>query len=257
MTHGAATAGLPTLAPLTRAGRLSDRVAEQMLAAILASGLPAGSHLPSERELGEQFGVSRTVIREATRSLVAKGVLDVRPGTGLTIAVADPASVAESMNLYLRGKSIPYEKVHEVRTVIEIQVAGLAAERGADEEIATLTQIHEEHRILTAGDDFEALAVADVEFHRQLARMTANELHLLMLDAIGDVLLEVRRETVANRADPRVTIGAHGWVLGRVAAHDPAGAREAMTAHLEQSLQEWVRLGRPVWATSEDESTPR
>jgi GntR family transcriptional regulator, transcriptional repressor for pyruvate dehydrogenase complex len=255
MATGIPAAGTRTLTPLTRAGRLSDRVAEQMLSAILASRLPAGSHLPSERELGEQFGVSRTVIREATRSLVAKGVLDVRPGTGLTIAAVDPASVAESMNLYLRGKSIPYEKVHEVRTMIEIQVAGLAAERGTAEEIAELAQIHDELAALTDGDDFEALAVADVEFHRQLARMTGNELHLLMLDAIGDVLLEVRYETVANREDSRAAVSAHGRVLDRVAARDPAGAREAMAIHLEQALQEWVRLDRPVWATP-DVSNP-
>jgi GntR family transcriptional repressor for pyruvate dehydrogenase complex len=240
--------GTRVLEPLTRATRLSDRVAESMLAAILGNGLRPGSHLPSERELGEQFGVSRTVIREATRSLVAKGVLDVRPGTGLTVAAVDPAAVTESMSLYLRGQSIPYEKVHEVRTMIEIQVAGLAAERGADEEIATLRQIHDEVAVLTEGDDFEALAIADVEFHRQLARMTANELHMLMLDAIGDVLLEVRVETVANRDDSRAAVIAHGQVLERVAARDPEGARNAMAAHLEQALQEWVRLGRPVWA---------
>lgn len=255
MANGVPTANTSTLTPLVRAGRLSDRVAEQMLAAILASGLPAGSHLPSERELGEQFGVSRTVIREATRSLVAKGVLDVRPGTGLTIAAADPASVAESMNLYLRGKSIPYVKVHEVRTMIEIQVAGLAAERGTADEIALLAQIHDELCALTDGEDFEALAIADVEFHRQLAKMTGNELHLLMLDAIGDVLLEVRHETVANREDSRAAISAHGRVLERVIARDPAGAREAMAAHLEEALQEWVRIGRPVWA-SPDEAMP-
>jgi GntR family transcriptional repressor for pyruvate dehydrogenase complex len=236
---------------LTRAPRLSDRVAEQMLAAILARGLPAGSQLPSERELGEQFGVSRTVIREATRSLVAKGILDVRPGTGLRVAAVDSTSVTESMNLYLRGGGIPYEEVHEVRTMIEIQVAGLAAVRGTDKEIAVLRQIHDELAALTNADDLEALALADVEFHRQLARMTGNGLHLLMLDSIGDVLLEVRRETVANREDSRVALIAHGRVLERVAAHDPEGAREAMAAHLEEAFQEWVRLGRPVWAVPE------
>ncbi len=250
MANGPSTTGVRALEPLTRAARLSDRVAEQMLSAILASGLPAGSRLPSERELGEQFGVSRTVIREATRSLVAKGVLDVRPGTGLTIAAADPASVAESMNLYLRGGGIPYEKVHEVRTMIEIQVAGLAAERGTEEEIAILRQIHEGLSDLTEGNDFVALAIADVEFHRQLARMTANELHLVMLGSIGDVLLEVRLETVANREDSRAAVIAHGQVLERVAARDPVGARAAMTAHLEQAFQEWVRLGRPVGVVS-------
>ncbi|MDQ3694485.1 MAG: FadR family transcriptional regulator [Chloroflexota bacterium] len=234
------------LQPLARAPRLSDRVADRMLAEILAQGLKSGSRLPSERELGEQFGVSRTVIREATRALVAKGILDVRAGAGLSVAAVDPAAVAESMSWYLRGGGIPYEKVHEVRTMIEIQVAGLAAERGTAEQIDQLRQIHEAVTALTEQGDYGALAVADVEYHRQLARMTANELHLLMLDAIGDVLLEIRLETVNNPADSLVAVGAHGRILDRVIARDLPGARTAMAAHLEQAFQEWERMGRPV-----------
>jgi GntR family transcriptional repressor for pyruvate dehydrogenase complex len=246
MSTDAAQPDAGTLAPLPRSQRLSDRVAERMLAAILEHRLAAGSHLPSERELGEQFGVSRTVIREATRLLVAKGVLDVRPGTGLTVAAADPASVAESMNLFLRNGGIPYHKIHEVRTMIEVQVAGLAAERGTEAQIAELAAIHGQFARLTDGDDLETLAVTDVQFHRQLARMTSNELLLLMLDSIGDVLLEIRRQTVANRDDSRRAIDAHRRVLDRVAARDAAGARAAMQAHLDQAYAEWVRLGRPV-----------
>jgi len=239
---------LGSLRPVGRTPRLSDRVAELMLSAILAQGLKPGSKLPSERELGAQFGVSRTVVREATRALVAKGVLDVRPGAGLTVATADPASVAESMNLYLRNGSIPYENVHEVRTMIEIQVAGLAAERGTPGQVETLRLLHTRLCDLTEGTDLETLAVADVEFHRHLARMTGNGLHLLMLDSIGDVLLEIRRETVANRDDSLAAILAHGRILERVADRAPAGAREAMRIHLEQAFSEWDRLARPVGA---------
>ena len=61
----------------------------------------------------------------------------------------------------------------------------------------------------------------------------------------------MRRETVANREDSVAAVSAHGLVLERVAARDPVGARAAMAAHLEHALQEWVRLGRPVWAVPE------
>ena len=74
-----------------------------MLETILSQRLQVGDRLPSERELGEQFGVSRTVVREAVRALVAKGVIEVRSGSGLRVAAVDAAAVSESMSLYLRG----------------------------------------------------------------------------------------------------------------------------------------------------------
>src|ERR671925_600852 len=85
-----------------RQPRLSDKVAEMMLNTILSRRLTVGDRLPSERELGEQFGVSRTVVREAVRALVAKGVIEVRSGSGLRVAAVNASTVQESMSLFLR-----------------------------------------------------------------------------------------------------------------------------------------------------------
>ena len=144
-----------------------------------------GDPLPSERELGEQYGVSRTVIREAVRALTSRGVIDARAGRGLTVAKVAPETVSASMQLYLHGQDqIPYAKIHEVRTGIEIQIAGYAAERATDEEIEELSQLNE---ALNQADesDHEQLSILDVEFHRAIARMTHNELYLIMLDSSG------------------------------------------------------------------------
>jgi len=112
-----------------RMPRLSDTIAEQLLEAIVAGRFREGDILPSERELGDQFGVSRTVVREAVRALVAKGVIEVRSGSGLRVAAVDAAAVSESMSLYLRGASVDFEKVHEVRALLEVHIAGAAAEQ--------------------------------------------------------------------------------------------------------------------------------
>src|SRR5215475_12594500 len=106
-----------------REPRLSDKVAEMMLETILSRRLAVGDRLPSERELGEQFGVSRTVVREAVRALVAKGVIEVRSGSGLRVAAVEASAVSESMSLYLRGSSLDFEKVHEVRALLEVHIA--------------------------------------------------------------------------------------------------------------------------------------
>jgi GntR family transcriptional repressor for pyruvate dehydrogenase complex len=233
--------------PVERAPRLSDTVAQQLLDSIFDRGLRPGDRLPSERELGEQFGVSRTVIREAVRSLVAVGVIEARPGTGLSVAAVDAASVTTSMSLYLRGiGEIPYEKLHEIRTMIEVQVAGRAAERATDLDIAALQAVLARFEESSRDGDVEQCADADVEFHRRLARATHNELYLVMLDSIGDILHEIRRQAIGAPGSMELAASAHAAILERVAARDPEGARRAMQAHLDDALEAWRRLGRPV-----------
>jgi len=240
------------LVPVSRGPRLSDQVAEQLLKHILDRGLRPGDKLPSERELGELFKVSRTVIREATRALAARGVIEVRSGTGLSVAAVDASTVAETMNLFLRGTGeIPYDQIHEVRAMIEIEVAGLAAERRTYAEVADLRSLHEHMGDLLKRD--EAITEVDVEFHRALARMTHNPLHLIMLDSIKDILLEIRREAWALRDEARKAHALHGAVLEAVAAQDVPAAREAMQRHLEQGIRVWRRLGKAVHRPS---STP-
>ena len=219
-----------------REPRLSDKVAEMMLETILSRRLQVGERLPSERELGEQFNVSRTVVREAVRALVAKGVIEVRSGSGLRVAAVDAAAVSESMSLYLRGATLDFRKVHEVRTLLEVHIAGVAAERATDDDLAQLRSVHE--RMQREAGVVESAARDDLEFHRTIARATQNDLYLLLMDSIGSALIDIRRENLGSGSTP-TTIGQHEAVLERIAAHDPEGARTAMAAHLEGVARWW------------------
>lgn len=242
-------APIALFAEVTREPRLSDKVAGTMLDTILSRKLQVGDRLPSERELGEQFGVSRTVVREAVRALVAKGVIEVRSGSGLRVAAVDSAAVTESMSLFLRGGSFGFEQVHEVRTLIEVHIAGLAAERATDDDLEQLREVHE--RMERTARDVESAARDDLEFHRAVAKATQNDLYLLVLDSIGSTLIDIRRENLGSGATP-TTLGQHARVLDRIAARDAAGAREAMAAHLD-GVAVWWRdhIARGAGAASE------
>jgi GntR family transcriptional regulator, transcriptional repressor for pyruvate dehydrogenase complex len=231
----------PVFAPIVRSPRLSDKVAAQLLASIKSGQLTAGSRLPSERELGEQFGVSRTVIREAISSLAARGVIEVRSGSGVHVAAVNAAQVSEQMSLFLRGRGlIEYAKIHEVRTTLEIRTARLAAERATDEDIRELRESCD--RMEALGTDVEKASLEDVEFHRILARATQNELFLVMLDSIGDVLLEIRRATLGVPGRLQEGVAFHRRILDRVAAHDVEGADLAMREHLADADAAWEGL---------------
>jgi GntR family transcriptional repressor for pyruvate dehydrogenase complex len=227
---------------VTREPRLSDKVAELLLETILGPGLRPGDRLPSERELGEQFGVSRTVIREAVRALAAKGVIDVRTGSGLRVAAVDATAASESIGLYLRGSSLDYGKVHEVRKLLEIEIAGLAAARASVSHLARLRE-NCDAMARTIPEDVEEAARLDLEFHREIARATGNELYLLLLDSIGVALLQIRQDNLQAGAGAE-TIRAHRKILERIAASDPDGARKAMARHLAHVEKVWKARAR-------------
>lgn len=227
---------------VTRGPKLSDRVADLMLETILERDLSPGDQLPSERELSEQYGVSRTVIREAVRSLTAKGVVDVLSGRGLSVAAVEAEAVSSSMSLYLRGnhREIPYNLIHEVRTTIEPEIAGLAAERATDEGIEGLRALHQ--RMQDSLGDIETAAQVDVEFHLALARMTQNELFVIVLDSIGTIMVEIRRAKLSLPVDHGNSVREHNRILTAVAKRDAEGARTAMRRHLDEGNRLWERL---------------
>src|SRR5437868_4206273 len=112
---------------LPRETTLANQVSQQLEALIIERRLQPGDRLPAERELARQFGVSRTVIREAVRSLAAKGMLEVRSGSGTIVRAPNAAAVSQSMTLFLRAgyPELDYRKVLEVRSILEVEIAGL------------------------------------------------------------------------------------------------------------------------------------
>lgn len=230
---------------VSRDPTLSDRVASEITEAVTSGRILPGERLHSERELADEFGVSRTVIREAIRSLSAHGLVESRSGRGVQVATIGPDAVNRSMSLFVRGHSdIDYQKVHAVRSALEVEVAGLAAERGTEDDIARLSDCLETMK--SAADDLDLLARLDVDFHRALAAATRNELFVVMLGSIDDLMLEVRRAALAEPAVAAYAIRAHGEILDAVKRQAPEDAREAMRTHLEVSEQAWTAGGAAV-----------
>jgi GntR family transcriptional repressor for pyruvate dehydrogenase complex len=221
--------------------RLSDELADRLLDAIREQGLQPGDRLPSEREIGERYGVSRTVVREAVRNLAGRNVVRTRRGASPTVAAFPASAVSSSMSLYLRGHSrtISYEKVHEVRVAIETEMAAHAARRATHVGVAHLREQHE--HIGTLVEAGESIAEADLEFHRELARIADNTLFLVVLDSIVDLLLDVRHATLLLPETPRLAHTLHGTILEAVADRNPEGARLAMRHHLDVVLDLWMR----------------
>lgn len=238
MASGIAKTRPARAAPPLRNGRkprLSETVALRLRGQIMAGEFEAGGRLPSESRLTELFGVSRTVIREAVAVLAADGVLEPRHGAG--VFVLDTRSrIMGPISSDVGNRISQAINVLEVRMGIEIESAGLAAER---------RNTSQEARIHEAFFDFEnALrqgadtGKADFAFHREIASATNNPFYVEVLDALGDRTIPCDRSSPFYSsellsADYLAGLQReHLAILQAISAGDPGAARRAMRAHL-------------------------
>ena len=215
--------------------RLVDRVVNELERLIVEGELKPATRLPPERELADQLGVSRTVVREAVQILVTKGLLETRHGVGTMVREVTREQVVSPLNLFLRTKGsgkVSFDDLHQVRSILEIETAGLAAEQATKEDISNLKKILAD--MFAAQDDPATLAIHDADFHSAIAKTTHNPLLVVLINSIRDLLQEYIAR-VTPYVDPQEdNLTLHQRLLERIEAGDVTGARESMRENLDQ-----------------------
>jgi len=230
-----------------RQQRLPDQIAASIEALIATRQVAPGDRLPPERVLCERFGVSRTVVREAVRALETKGLVEGRPGSGVYVSKQSAQPAAQLLGLAIQSDAdLTWADVMEARRALEVEIAGLAAQRRTDADLAALRRALDDHRAaLGAPDRADAGAHADVRFHAALAVASHNGVMPILLGAIEGVLLEARRVSMRLERALREGITHHARILRAVDKGDPDGARAAMLAHLHAGEITLTRAARP------------
>jgi GntR family transcriptional repressor for pyruvate dehydrogenase complex len=228
--------------PLRR-DRLYTQVADQIEELIVAESLRTGDKLPSERELAERLDVSRTVVREAIRVLSVRGLLEVKPGCGTYVREPSPKDAAAPIELLLKLRQCPdfFTNLYEIRQMIEVEIAGLAAERATDQDYVALEAAIE--GMAAHVDDPQQFVRYDLAFRSALAAATHNDLFSVLLGATED--LWFKGGLLAYQAPGAAEDGLahHRMILQRVTERDPEKARRAIRDHIRHSrrLVEAVR----------------
>lgn len=234
--------------PVGTKDRLVDRVVSEIQTAILTNRLSPGTKLPPEREFAEQMGVSRTVLRESVRILVARGLLETKHGIGTLVREVSNDQVVASLSMLLQTKGISLDDLHRVRSILETEIAGLAALQATPDAVANLSQIVE--KMSQNQDDPETVVLLDAEFHRALALTANNPLLVVLLDSFRDLIQEVRLLVHKHPDLLETVMPDHSRILECVVAKDPDGARQVMREHLDnaRSIQQQVlaRNGRSM-----------
>jgi len=213
---------------------LSKTVEGEIEDAIRGRKLQPGEKLPTEFELCDQFGVSRTVVREALRTLSAKGYISVIKGKGIFVKSFTGESVSSPLHTYLQlhfERSYVLDIVH-ARQIIEPAMAEMAAANHTKEDLARIKKDNDD--LQACEGDFSELARLDMSFHLNIAKASQNALMPLLLDPIHRLMPNIKVSvyaTVGDAKDSAVTW--HEKIFEAIAARKSEVARKAMIQHLQ------------------------
>lgn len=212
--------------------RLYHSVASKIRALIDGGSYPVGSRLPAERELAEQFGVSRVAIREAEIALQAVGRIKIKTGSGAYV-------LSPSDNQDNKLPNVSAFELTEARALFEAEAAALAAAQIDDAALAELDGYVE--IMASTGPNDEAGEIADRDFHRAIAMASGNAAITHVIETMWKLRTELEPVKAVYESVCSEDFGAraqeHMDILDALRAHDPAAARAAMRKHFTRLLE--------------------
>jgi DNA-binding FadR family transcriptional regulator len=234
--HGHGLDGFPRVAS-RRSQKMAAVIAREIVRDIVNHKLRAGSRLPSEAAMLQQFQVGRATLREALRVLEILGLIAIRPGPGggPVVAGADSSDLGRMATLFFQMRGATFRELAEARMVLEPLMARLAAERQDAAAMERLDRSIAAARDASVEDD-PGWAEVSTDFHGVVAGLSGNRI----LDLFGEAIKEVwfdRASALAFPSEAREqTRKEHELIAKAIAAGDGKKAERLMRAHMEEFL---------------------
>lgn len=224
-------------------GRRPDVIAGILQRGILEGSIRPGERLPSEREMAEQFGVGRLVVREALRSLQALGLVEVRRGVkgGCFVRHFNMRQMSHSLRNVWSVSRVSLKDVLEARLGFESEILRLAIERVTRADLKRLERNILQTKILAANGSDVELKQKVHEFHLLLAQASRNPLYLLMMHSILDVIDEYMTALRFHSVVSLKTIDEHEEILKCLQPRSRAKAMTALCGHIRKDNQRLVQ----------------
>src|SRR5580700_5538279 len=217
--------------PVLQKSSVSLQAADAIKSLIVAGELGSGDALPPERDLAVMLGISRPSVREAIRVLTAMNVVEPRHGGGTYVTSLDPRQLAQPINFLLQVDRMAFRHLLEVRQVLEVGAARLAAPRITDEQLTALRDLTEQaERVIGRPAQFLQF---DFEIHTAIIEATGNPIYISLYQSIADLSLESRKRTARSPATRRDAHAGHLAIIAALSGRDPDAAAAAMHGHLD------------------------
>lgn len=219
----------------TNLERLVRTISDYILDSILSGTLKPGDKLASDRDLALQFDVGRTIIREALKVISVLGLIDIRPGQGTFICQS-------STNFFLLplswGFFIGEQNVNdiiEVRNVLEIQSAQLAAKKATDEHILMMKKVIEQSRIAVQNKDIKEFLDCDIDFHLIIAQASQNKIVHNLLTTSRNLIKHISKSGIYTEEHMGIIHNEHEMIYKAISHKDGYDASQFMLTHLINS----------------------
>ncbi|KID29566.1 GntR family transcriptional repressor for pyruvate dehydrogenase complex [Prauserella rugosa] len=216
--------------PIRPPGSLAARIADRIEELITAEQLRPGDRLPPERELATMLGVSRPSLREAIRSLAARGRLAVRHGQG--VFVEEPATT-KRLTSSLTSYEHDVDELFAMREVLEVPAAGWAAKNRTETGIEWLQDAYDRLVDATRGTvDWDELQRLDAAFHEAVVRVAGNRFLLRTLGVLNEIMVAGMETTLRMPGRLEKSAAEHARILEAIKDGDSRGAQAAARAHI-------------------------
>ena len=227
-----------------RPRRSYHKLSERLQRFMAEGQFRAGDKLPPERALAESFGVSRSSIREAIRTLAEKGLLESRHGDGTYVREPDMAPLRDAIIEAMNSEGMIFDDVNEYRRIVEPAIAELAARRRTPEQLARLKIIacDQQRRFLHDQDDGDL----DAQFHQQLAECAGNRLFVETIIRLNALYAGGRTPDLRDAAWRQFSITSHLRIIDALERQSPEEARKATEEHIDHVVQ------KHLFATARD-----
>ncbi|MPM76851.1 HTH-type transcriptional repressor NanR [bioreactor metagenome] len=211
---------------------LCEQVADRIEKAIITQGTEAG-RLPSENEMAQRFGVSRTIVRESLKLLKARGLVSSRVGGGAYITKPKAADVSEMLGRIIKMDKISDDDVYKMRIILEIAAGRDAAVRITADEIAIMeNQVDNMERYM---DELPLRIENDIAFHISLGKFSGNKLLGMIVESMTGVLRQFIERGIATSGGNEDGIYRHRRILDALRIHDPEIVEQEIRDQLEHS----------------------
>lgn len=223
--------------------KISGEIIEQIKNMILEGQLNPGDKLLSERELAERLQVSRASVREALSALELMGLIEVRPGEGTHIKKASLKDIIEPLSMVLLMEKDSHEEVLEVRKILEVSCARLAAAKRTQNELENMEKALKHMELDIAKNELGA--EADLNFHYTIAVATHNTLLVRLMNTVADSIKENQRENRLRLFEaqgmPATLLRDHFSIYEAIKVQDSKKAAELMYHHLDRVEKEMLK----------------
>jgi GntR family transcriptional repressor for pyruvate dehydrogenase complex len=220
--------------------KLFEVILDQIKDLLVTDNLKVGQKIPSEIELSQSLGVSRSSLREALKILSVLGMLESKTGEGTIIRKAEPENLKSLMSLVAVSRGLDTVELFEIRMILEMHSASLAANRRNQEDLNTikkyLTQMDSEHV------NQETEAASDYSFHIAIVETSKNSILVMLMELIsgllGEQIKETRKKLSSSSKFMEKIQNQHWKIYEAIKEENPEKSHEAMLEHLTYAQQE-------------------